>query len=224
MLLSTLRQDNESPTGSTSGNQLEDRSIDGNKDEDEDEKIQSDAESESLLSPVSHEVTMAVIPTMVLFKPESIGEGSSPDQSPVHSPAEHAAGPPVPQQSSAESPPSSSPAPPITICVSLLSPPSRPMAPPSEPEPSLDSSTFWKSCNAAGCTQALFTGFINEMNDISSRIQSDLASQEDYDLALSVMNASGKLAELVAKQQEELQRKQTELQKATAVIKEVSQR
>ncbi|XP_054471443.1 uncharacterized protein LOC129104671 isoform X2 [Anoplopoma fimbria] len=167
MLLSTLRQDNESPTGSTSGNQLEDRSIDGNKDEDEDEKIQSDAESESLLSPVSHEVTMAVIPTMVLFKPESIGE---------------------------------------------------------EPEPSLDSSTFWKSCNAAGCTQALFTGFINEMNDISSRIQSDLASQEDYDLALSVMNASGKLAELVAKQQEELQRKQTELQKATAVIKEVSQR
>ncbi|XP_068590202.1 PHD finger protein 11-like [Cebidichthys violaceus] len=139
--------------------------------------------------------------------------GSNPDQSPVHSPAGHATGPAVPQQSSAGPPPSP------RRSKALYG--TRSPAPPSDPEPSFDSASFWKSCNAAGCTQALFTGFIDEMNNISSRIQSDLASQEDYDSALTVMTASGKLAERVAKQHEALQRKQTELQKATAAMKEV---
>ncbi|KAK9537863.1 hypothetical protein VZT92_005438 [Zoarces viviparus] len=224
-----IRKDNPSPTGSTSGNQLEDGSIAGNKDGDE-TIVDSDGESESLLSPVSQppsaatavvstQTASALLPIAVRFKTEveesqtEVEEsqrtdgGSCPDQSPVHSPAEHATGPAVPHQSSAGPPPS---------------PPRSPVpAPPSDPEPSLDSGSFWKSCNAAGCTQALFIGFIDEMNDISSRIQSDLARQEDYDHALTVMSASGKLAERVAKQQEELQRKQTELQKASAAMKDV---
>ncbi|XP_034429511.1 proline-rich protein 12 isoform X3 [Hippoglossus hippoglossus] len=156
-------------------------------------------------------------------------EGSSPDQ--------HTAGPSVPQQSSTGSPPSAdqskplsppgSPpctsssipkAPPETICVS--SPP-HPVEPPSDPEPSIDSQSFWKGCNAAGCTQAIFTDFINEMNDIAGRIQSDQASEDDCNHALKVMAASGKLEEIVAKQQKELQRKQKELMKAAAAIKQV---
>ncbi|XP_045910114.1 uncharacterized protein C6orf132 isoform X2 [Micropterus dolomieu] len=116
-----------------------------------------------------------------------------------------------------------SPPSPETICVSLLSssPSPSPTVRRSDPESSVDSTGFWKSCNAAGCTQAIFTDFINEMNHISSRIQSDQASQEDYDLALKVMLASGKLADLVTKQQKELQRKQMELQKAAAAMKDV---
>lgn len=116
-----------------------------------------------------------------------------------------------------------SPPSPETICVSLLSssPSPSPTLRRSDPESSVDSTGFWKSCNAAGCTQAIFTDFINEMNHISSRIQSDQASQEDYDLALKVMLASGKLADLVTKQQKELQRKQMELQKAAAAMKDV---
>ncbi|XP_058479348.1 uncharacterized protein LOC131455613 isoform X2 [Solea solea] len=96
-------------------------------------------------------------------------------------------------------------------------------APPCDPRPrvSIDSSSFWKSCNAAGCTQAIITDFIRMLNDISNRIQADQASQGDYNLALSVMEASGKLTEFVDKQQKELKRKQTELMKAVAAMEDV---
>ncbi|XP_056145651.1 uncharacterized protein phf11 isoform X2 [Lampris incognitus] len=88
----------------------------------------------------------------------------------------------------------------------------------SDPLISSDAVAFWKSCNQAACTQAIFSDFINDMNDISCRIQSDRASQEDYVTALRVMEASGKLSELVAKQEEELKQKQAELQMAVAAM------
>ncbi|MEQ2230269.1 hypothetical protein ILYODFUR_027488 [Ilyodon furcidens] len=50
--------------------------------------------------------------------------------------------------------------------------------PPSGPKPDIDSATFWRNCNIAGCTQAIFAEFIIEINNISSRIQCDQASQE----------------------------------------------
>ncbi|XP_041857785.1 serine/threonine-protein kinase pakB isoform X2 [Melanotaenia boesemani] len=127
--------------------------------------------------------------------------------------------------------PATSPAPPEPNYVTLLPSPSLPLSPappsdfpsihPSDPESNIDSINFWRSCNTAGCTQDILTDFINKMNDIFSRIQTDQASKEDYDRALSVMAASGKLAEFVAKQQEELQRKQMELQKAAEAMKEM---
>ncbi|KAM9851309.1 uncharacterized protein ACBR49_006601 [Aulostomus maculatus] len=83
------------------------------------------------------------------------------------------------------------------------------------------STIFWKKCNAAGCTKSIFCDFIKEMEDISERIQSEQASQEDYNCALQVMVASGKLEELVAKQQRGLEEKQMELQKASAAMEEV---
>ncbi|KAG8000506.1 hypothetical protein GBF38_016886, partial [Nibea albiflora] len=122
--------------------------------------------------------------------------------------------PTVPQQTSANpplSPDRSSAAPPETVCASPH---------PSHPKP-INSTRFWKDCNVAGCTQAVFAEFIREMEEISSRIQSDAASQDDYDCALRVMEASGKLAELVIRQQEELIRKHTELKKAAAAMMEV---
>ncbi|XP_041806233.1 uncharacterized protein phf11 isoform X2 [Chelmon rostratus] len=221
------------PTGSASENQRENESNDGNEDEDE-----ADAESQSLLPPVENSTDFqplsvasvaratqtgsTVNSSVTVVKMEEVAkrdaEGSSPDK--------HTAGPSVPQQSS-EGPPAS-PDPTTTravtssaICVPLLSSPASPASLPSEPEPGIHSSSFWKSCNAAGCTRAIFTDFMSEMNNISSRIQSDQASQEDYDRALKVMEASGKLAEFVTKQQEELQRKQEELQKAAEAMKEV---
>nr|XP_057937542.1 uncharacterized protein phf11 isoform X2 [Doryrhamphus excisus] len=87
--------------------------------------------------------------------------------------------------------------------------------------PALDPASFWRSCNAAGCTQAIFMDLIMEMSNISTRIQSDHASQEDYDTALKVMMASGKLTQLVKKQQNALIGKQMELQKSLAAMQEV---
>ncbi|XP_044221641.1 uncharacterized protein phf11 isoform X2 [Thunnus albacares] len=173
-------------------------------------------------------------------------EGSSPEQNPgsspeyIDSPAQHTAAPSVPPQSSSGPPLSPdhckpcivscsslrtssaiSPAPPETICVSPLPSTSSPTVAPSDPATSIDSTCFWRSCNMAGCTEAIFTDFIDEMKDISGRIQSDQASQEDYELALKVMAASGKLTELVAKQQKELEKRQMQLQKEAAAMKKV---
>lgn len=153
----------------------------------------------------------------------------------MHSPDPHTAGPPVPQQSSTSPPPSPNHSKPCSVTRRAISPAppetvSPPAALPSDPVPGIDSTSFWKSCNAARCTQAIFADFIDEINNISSRIQSDQASQEgeggdsahtsyfnsislsaleykaltpstDYDVAIRVMEASGKLAEHVTKQQ-----------------------
>ncbi|KAI3356383.1 hypothetical protein L3Q82_017610, partial [Scortum barcoo] len=215
-----------------------------------------DVQSESLLLPVeictesqSLSATSTGLPAQTESTPEPSvkegkmekidGEGSSPEQGPVHSPDPYTNAAPLSRDHSevprvAGSPlrtsSAISPAPPETLCVSLLSSSPSPTSPPSEPEHSINTAAFWKSCNTAGCTQAIFTDFIKKMNDISSRIQSDQASQDgeegcriltglthvcfetlaykahsplstDYDLALKVMVASGKLTELVTKQQ-----------------------
>ncbi|XP_047457556.1 uncharacterized protein phf11 [Mugil cephalus] len=209
-----IRKDCKSPNGSIPGNQpkIEKRQ------EDEDETILcSDAESESLLLPVeicvgSESLSAAApedsmdsspAPKVTLVR-EDVAKTVHKDSSPDHRPGRHTEGPSVPQQSStarARSP--------------------EPSQSRSGPAHGINSTSFWKSCNVAGCTEAIFTDFINGMNDISNRIQSDQASQEDYDRALSVMAASGRLAEFVSKQQEELKRKLKELHKAAAAMMEV---
>ncbi|XP_072770607.1 uncharacterized protein phf11 isoform X2 [Nerophis lumbriciformis] len=87
--------------------------------------------------------------------------------------------------------------------------------------PALDPASFWRSCNVAGCTQAIFVDLIMEISNISTRIQSHQASQEDYDTALKVMMASGKLPQLVKKQQNALRGKQIELQRSLEAMQEV---
>ncbi|XP_078030295.1 uncharacterized protein LOC117250729 [Epinephelus lanceolatus] len=224
MMFSTYRKDTESPVLYISESQPEEERGDGSEDE---TMIHSDAESQSLLSPVPQRrpTTVDTIstetspagppPSRDHSKPRSV-TASPPCTTSATSPA-----PPETVHVTVMLPPSPSPPPPPFPPPSPPSPPYPSMGPPSDPEPTINATSFWRSCITAGCTQAIFTGFINEMNDIFSRIQSDQASQEDYDLALSVMTVSGKLAELVAKQQEETRRKQVELQKVAAVMEKV---
>ncbi|XP_031655924.1 uncharacterized protein LOC109870287 isoform X2 [Oncorhynchus kisutch] len=82
------------------------------------------------------------------------------------------------------------------------------------------SRVFWRRCNEAGCTQSIFTTFFSDMVSISNRILSDKASQEDYDLSLRVMEASGKLPQMLSEQEREFKKKQMELQSATAAIRD----
>ncbi|XP_034069627.1 actin cytoskeleton-regulatory complex protein PAN1-like isoform X2 [Gymnodraco acuticeps] len=153
----------------------------------------------------------------------------SPEESPVDSPSDpHTAGPSPSALTDAGSsacvtlPTSCSPpvAPPSPVAPPPMDAPPPCVAPPPDPSPSGASRRFWRSCNAAGCTQNIFRGFYKEISDVSDRIQAEQASQEDYDLALTVMRASGKLLELVVNQQEELQGKQRELQEAAAAMEE----
>lgn len=87
---------------------------------------------------------------------------------------------------------------------------------------SLDSTNFWRDCASAGCTQAVFSDFIREMTDIFTRITSGQANREDCDVAFKVMMASGKLKELVAKQQKECQTKLAKLLEATDALQRVA--
>ncbi|KAM9343628.1 uncharacterized protein phf11 isoform 2-T2 [Pholidichthys leucotaenia] len=184
---------------------------------------QQDAESDSLLLPVSicmDSESVSVQTESSLNVPWKLvkKEVSSAMGHPFDSPALYTNGSsdPQPDFTAPLSPEETKPltdagSPPCTLVPSTSS----------SAAPSIDSSSFWKSCNVVGCTEAIFTEFINGMKEISNRIQSDQASQEDYDRAFSVMKASGRLAEFVARQQEELQRKQMALERAAAAMKEV---
>ncbi|XP_026152097.1 PHD finger protein 11-like isoform X1 [Mastacembelus armatus] len=215
-------KETKNPKGSTSGNELEDeKKEEETRSKDEDEtNIHSDTVSESLLCPVK-----ICKETQTLFiKTEDEVKCSS--QKPVQSPDHHNSGQSVPRKSSKETPPSPYHTKPPSVTSLMTSETLGPSslsakALPFKPKPNIDAASFWKSCNTAGCTQTIFTDFVNEISDISSRIQSDKASQQDYDLALEVMAASGKLGELMARHQEELKRKQMELTKAVDVMAEV---
>lgn len=227
-VLQLTRKRTESPRGSPSATQLRDENRDGNEEEDE-IVIPSDTDSESLLpalktctesSSLSRSAdllpqTSTAQPVLVIAAEgeEREDEGSSTEQRAVHRTDRGATKPA--SRRSMPTPPNMKPSAPGT-----RSAPS-PVVPCSDLGLSIDSSSFWKRCNVAGCTQAIFTDFMNEMNHISSRIQSDQASQEDYDRALAVMDASGKLEELVGKRQTELQRRQTELTTAAAAMNEI---
>ncbi|KAM8855941.1 uncharacterized protein phf11 isoform 2-T2 [Spinachia spinachia] len=196
-----IREDGKSPAGSTSGSPPVNGTMAGAK-EDDNPILRSDCESESLLpaSPSSR-FQSTLYPRLVLLKSEVDGT-VSPPQDEINSPLlglSGAGSPPLPHHSLPLNVPRSA--------ASTSSPPDTSftfptLAPPSSLKPDLNSTSFWKNCNAAGCTQALFAGFLNEMNAVCSRIQSDRASREDYDHALAVMIASGTLEEVVAKQQE----------------------
>ncbi|KAK6315067.1 hypothetical protein J4Q44_G00145960 [Coregonus suidteri] len=82
------------------------------------------------------------------------------------------------------------------------------------------SRVFWRRCNEAGCTESIFNTFISDMVGISKRILSDQARQEDYDLSLRVMEASGKLSQMLSQQESEFKKKQRELQRSTTAIRE----
>ncbi|XP_077393634.1 uncharacterized protein phf11 isoform X3 [Festucalex cinctus] len=90
-----------------------------------------------------------------------------------------------------------------------------------EKEPSLDAATFWRHCNTAGCTDAIFSDFLTNMTDVSQRIQQEQASQEDFDVAFKVMMASGKMTQLLRKQLKEMEQKHVLAQKSVATMQQV---
>lgn len=94
----------------------------------------------------------------------------TPELCPVHSPGPHPAAAPDHADAPGDS-------------TSLPCPISPPPVTSAAPEISVDSASFWKNCNEAGCTKAIFSGFIQEMNAIAGRVESGQASQEGATLS-----------------------------------------
>uniref|UniRef100_A0A4W5KRQ7 PHD finger protein 11 n=1 Tax=Hucho hucho TaxID=62062 RepID=A0A4W5KRQ7_9TELE len=144
----------------------------------------------------------------------------SPDCSSVHSGPLNFTSTAIVCYGPVSSPPSPSPPSPHSVSQYPLARPGGPGSPGGSGSGNSASRVFWRRCNEAGCTESIFTTFISDMVGISKRILSDQGSQEDYDLSLRVIEASGKLSQMLSQQERVLKKKQRELQRATAAIRE----
>ncbi|XP_014020131.2 uncharacterized protein phf11 isoform X2 [Salmo salar] len=219
----------ETPIASTTGNQPAPEDGDSTS-------IDSDAGSQSLLLPVMLCVASEEPSGAIGSVPHSPGSphGSSHSPGPAHDPISPVHSPdcssvhsgPLNITSTAivcygpvSSPSPSTPSP-HSVSQCPLARPGGPGSPGGSGSGNAASKVFWRRCNEAGCTESIFTTFISDMVGISKRILSDQASQEDYDLSLRVIEASGKLSKMLSQQKRAFQKKQMELQRATAAIRE----
>ncbi|XP_020316985.1 uncharacterized protein LOC109870784 isoform X2 [Oncorhynchus kisutch] len=78
---------------------------------------------------------------------------------------------------------------------------------------------FFRKCHQAGCTQFIFSEFASRLNTITERISSQQASEEDFNLTLKVLEASGMLPEIFAKRDQEMEKRLKDLQRETEAVR-----
>ncbi|KAL7881328.1 hypothetical protein AOLI_G00081760 [Acnodon oligacanthus] len=88
---------------------------------------------------------------------------------------------------------------------------------------------FWRRCNEVGCTEAIFTEVTRQISSLAEKVQGQHAAQQDYAVALRILEASGKLPTIFKQleqdfeeRERELQRKREALRDARAVLKHLS--
>ncbi|KAK1797882.1 hypothetical protein P4O66_008228 [Electrophorus voltai] len=70
--------------------------------------------------------------------------------------------------------------------------------------PDSTAALFWRSCNEMGCTETIFGELTEQLISLAERVQTQHATQQDYNTALKILEASGKLPEIF-RQQEQVQ-------------------
>ncbi|XP_071197047.1 uncharacterized protein [Salvelinus alpinus] len=78
---------------------------------------------------------------------------------------------------------------------------------------------FFRKCHQAGCIQLIFSEFSSRLNTITERISSQQASEEDFNLTLKVLEASGMLPEIFAKRDQEMEKRLKDLQRETEAVR-----
>ncbi|XP_055727575.1 uncharacterized protein LOC129816752 isoform X5 [Salvelinus fontinalis] len=78
---------------------------------------------------------------------------------------------------------------------------------------------FFRKCHQAGCIQLIFSEFSSRLNIITERISSQQASEEDFNLTLKVLEASGMLPEIFAKRDQEMEKRLKDLQRETEAVR-----
>ncbi|KAL1267795.1 hypothetical protein QQF64_033158 [Cirrhinus molitorella] len=79
---------------------------------------------------------------------------------------------------------------------------------------------FWTRCNEAGWTKEIFTDLVSQLSSLGERVQSQEASQQDYDVALKVLEASGRLPCIVTQLEQDLEKQEQDLQKKKAALRD----
>ncbi|XP_023866111.1 uncharacterized protein [Salvelinus sp. IW2-2015] len=80
-------------------------------------------------------------------------------------------------------------------------------------------SQFFRKCHQAGCTQFIFSEFASRLSTITERIASQQASEEDFNLTLKVLEASGMLPDIFTKRDQEMEKRLRELQRETVAVR-----
>ncbi|XP_076857445.1 uncharacterized protein phf11 isoform X2 [Brachyhypopomus gauderio] len=102
---------------------------------------------------------------------------------------------------------------------------SRGPPPPAEPmegarERDSTAARFWWRCSELGCTEVIFGELTEQLIGLAERVQTRQATQQDYNIALRMLDASGKLPDIFRRQEEDLEEQIQELQKKRQVLRD----
>lgn len=81
-------------------------------------------------------------------------------------------------------------------------------------------SEFWNKCHQAGSVPFIFSEFTSRFNAITEKIISHQASEEDLNISLKILEASGMLPQIFAKRDRDLNDRLHELQRETEAVKD----
>ncbi|XP_073711312.1 uncharacterized protein phf11 isoform X3 [Misgurnus anguillicaudatus] len=79
---------------------------------------------------------------------------------------------------------------------------------------------FWARCNEAKCTESIFSELVCQLNSLREQIQSQKASHQDFDVALKILEASGRLPTIITQLEKDLKEQEEELQKKKAALRD----
>ncbi|XP_051566196.1 PHD finger protein 11 isoform X2 [Myxocyprinus asiaticus] len=79
---------------------------------------------------------------------------------------------------------------------------------------------FWARCNEAGCTKEIFSDLVSQLSSLGERVQSQEASHNDYNVALKVLEASGRLPGVIAQLEQDLEKQEQDLQRKKAALRD----
>ncbi|XP_016383252.1 uncharacterized protein LOC107720137 [Sinocyclocheilus rhinocerous] len=79
---------------------------------------------------------------------------------------------------------------------------------------------FWTRCNEAGWTKEVFSELESQLSSLGERVQSQVASHQDYDVALKVLLASGQLPCIFTQLEQDLEKQERDLQRKKAALRD----
>ncbi|XP_065107764.1 uncharacterized protein phf11 isoform X2 [Paramisgurnus dabryanus] len=79
---------------------------------------------------------------------------------------------------------------------------------------------FWARCNEAKCTESIFSELVCQLNSLREQIQSQKASHQDFDVALKILEASGRLPTIITQLEKDLEEQEEELQKKKEALRD----
>ncbi|XP_016309637.1 uncharacterized protein phf11 isoform X2 [Sinocyclocheilus anshuiensis] len=79
---------------------------------------------------------------------------------------------------------------------------------------------FWTRCNEAGWTKEIFSELVSQLSSLGERVQSQKDSHQDYDVALKVLGASGRLPCIITQLEQDLEKEERDLRRKEAALRD----